>query len=404
MKASRCLPQAPVISARRPPCRASPYVVMPGRCRTGRSWSQLARRGTAPHRLVMRARIVLLAADGLANCVIAARLGICDDTVRKWRRRYCQQGLDGLADAPRPGRPRKFAAQVAAEVKALACELPAASGTAAGPVELPRAGPRGSRRRHHPGGLGVHGAPMAGRRRAQALAAPVVDLPPRPVLRPQGRPRAGPVPADLGRPAAGRRRVRDQRRRETRRPGPPADPPAAAARHRGRAMRAESEYARGGTLAYLAAYDVHHARVIGRCEPTTGIKPFTALVNQVMATEPYASARRVFWVVDNGASHRNWAAAARLSDAYPNAQMVHLPVHASWLNQVEIYFSVIQRKLLTPDDFADLDILASQILAFEDHYNATARPFDWKFTRTDLNQLLNRLARHDPAAPPPLAA
>ena len=89
--------------------------------------------------------------------------------------------------------------------------------------------------------------------------------------------------------------------------------------------------------------------------------------------------------MDNGASHRNWAAAARLSDAHPNAQMVHLPVHASRLNQVEVYFSVIQRKLLTPDDFEDLDELAAQILAFEKHYNAAARPFGWKFTRTDLN-------------------
>ena len=78
-------------------------------------------------------------------------------------------------------------------------------------------------------------------------------------------------------------------------------------------VRAESEYVRCGTLAYLAAYDVHRARVFGRCEPSTGIKPFTALVDQVMRTEPYASAKRVFWVVDNGASHRNWAAAARLS-------------------------------------------------------------------------------------------
>jgi hypothetical protein len=169
-------------------------------------------------------------------------------------------------------------------------------------------------------------------------------------------------------------------------------------------MRTESEYVRCGTLAYLAAYDVHQAKVMGRCEPTTGINPFTALVDQVMRTEPYASAKRVFWVVDNGASHRNWAAAARLSDAYPDAQTVHLPVHASWLNQVEVYFSVIQRKLLTPDDFGDLDSLADQVLALERHYNATARPFDWKFTRTDLNQLLKRIGRHDPFAPQPLAA
>ena len=102
----------------------------------------------------------------------------------------------------------------------------------------------------------------------------------------------------------------------------------------GRAMRAESEYHRFGALAYLAAYDVHRARVFGRCEPSTRIKPFTALVDQVMGAEPYTSAKRVFWVVDNGASHRNWAAAARLSEPYPNAQIVHLPVHASWLNQV----------------------------------------------------------------------
>ena len=153
-----------------------------------------------------------------------------------------------------------------------------------------------------------------------------------------------------------------------------------------------------------AVYDARHARVFGRCEPSTGIKPFTALVDQVMRAEPYASARRVFWVVDNGASHRNWAAAGRLSSAYPNAQMVHLPVHASWLNQVEVYFSVIQRKLLTPDDFDDLGHLAEQILAFEDRYNAQARPFDWRFTRTGLNQLLARIHKHDRFSPLPLAA
>src|SRR5262249_42282454 len=172
----------------------------------------------------------------------------------------------------------------------------------------------------------------------------------------------------------------------------------------GRAMRAESEYRRCGTLAYLAAYDVHRAKVMGRCESSAGIKPFTALVDQVMTAEPYASAKRVFWVVDNGASHRNWAAAARLSDAYPNAQMVHLPVHASWLNQVEVYFSVIQRKLLTPDDFEGPDELPAQTLAFEKHSNAAARPFDWRFTRTDLNQLLARVRQRDRHAPHPQAA
>ena len=72
----------------------------------------------------------------------------------------------------------------------------------------------------------------------------------------------------------------------------------------GRAMRVEHEYDRGGALQYLAAWDVHRAKIFGRCEPKTGIEPFGRLVEQVMHVEPYASARRVFWVVDNGSSHR----------------------------------------------------------------------------------------------------
>jgi hypothetical protein len=84
--------------------------------------------------------------------------------------------------------------------------------------------------------------------------------------------------------------------------------------------------------------------------------------------------------------------------------MVHLPVHASWLNQVEIYFSAVQRKALTPDNFTDLDAVAQRLLAFQARYNRTASPFDWTFNRTDLNNLLTRLGKHDPHTPSPLAA
>ena len=120
-------------------------------------------------------------------------------------------------------------------------------------------------------------------------------------------------------------------------------------------MRIEHEYDRGGALAYLAAWDVHRARLFGRLEPTTGIEPFGRLVAQVMTVEPYASAKRVFWVVDNGSSHRGKASVDRLQGQWANLRLVHLPVHASWLNQIEIYFSVVQRKVLSPNDFTDLD-------------------------------------------------
>jgi hypothetical protein len=160
----------------------------------------------------------------------------------------------------------------------------------------------------------------------------------------------------------------------------------------GRATRVEFEYERGGALQYLAAWDVGRARLFGRCEPHSGAEPFDRLVAQVMSEEPYRSARRVFWVVDNGSSHRGQPAIRRLAEAYPRLVLVHLPVHASWLNQVEIYFSVLERKVLTPPDAGSLDALAARILKFQADYELLARPFEWKFTRADLVTLLGRLA------------
>ena len=153
----------------------------------------------------------------------------------------------------------------------------------------------------------------------------------------------------------------------------------------------EHEDERGGALAYLAAWDVRRGQVQGRCEDKTGKAPFGRLVDQVMRQEPYRSAPRVFWVVDNGSSHRGATAARALAARYPNLILVHLPTHASWLNQVEIYFSIIQRKVLTPNDCADLTAVERRVLAYEDLYNDTARPFAWHFTREDLTHRLAQL-------------
>ncbi len=156
-------------------------------------------------------------------------------------------------------------------------------------------------------------------------------------------------------------------------------------------MRVEAEYERCGAWAYFAAWDVHRARIFGRCEPTTGIVPFYRLVDQVMSQEPYRSADRVFWVVDNGSSHRGQRSIRRLQQRWPNAILIHTPVHASWMNQIEIYFSIVQRKLLTPNDFQSLLDLEHRLLAFQTHYEQTAQPFQWKFDRTDLHRLLAKL-------------
>jgi hypothetical protein len=157
-------------------------------------------------------------------------------------------------------------------------------------------------------------------------------------------------------------------------------------------IHVEHEYDRGGALAYLAAWDVRRGQIQGRCEARSGKAPFTRLVDQVMQQEPYRAAPRVFWIVDQGSSHRGAKAARELQGRHPTLILVHLPTHASWLNQVEIYFSIIQRKVLPPNDFANLAAVEQRLLAYEALYNAMARPFAWTFTRADLER---RLAQFD---------
>lgn len=162
----------------------------------------------------------------------------------------------------------------------------------------------------------------------------------------------------------------------------------------GSPMRIEHEYKRCGAWAYMAALDVHRAKVFGRCESKSGIAPFGRLVDQVMRQPPYSQARRVFWIMDNGSSHRGAKCVARLQEKYPRLVPVHGPVHASWLNQIEIYFSIVQRKALTPNDFPSLAAVEERLLTFQTHYETIARPFEWKFTRRDLAKLLNKINLH----------
>ena len=166
----------------------------------------------------------------------------------------------------------------------------------------------------------------------------------------------------------------------------------------GQSTRVEHEYDRAGALVYLAAWDVRRAKLFGRCQAQSGIVPFDQLVAQVMGQEPYRSAQRVFWIIDNGSSHRGEKSVQRLQRTWPNLIPVHLPIHASWLNQIEIYFSILQRKALTPNDFPSLSHLEEQILSFQTDYERRAKPFQWKFTRSDLDQLLDKIVPQTKAA------
>ena len=365
-----------------------------------RRLAKLASSGTAPYQQVIRARIVLAAECGWSNNAISRRLGVSVDTVRCWRGRYADQGLAGLTDRPRSGRPPGLSPLQVAEVKALACQLPAETGVPLSRWSCPElAGEVISR--------GIAPAISASTVR-RILAADTL----KPwhyrswlfIRDPDFAVKAGRV-LDLYARVWQDVRLRDDEyvissdektSIQARCRCHPTLPPGAS-----RPMRVEHEYDRGGALAYLAAYDVHQAQLIGLCSDTTGIDPFTDLVDEVMTRQPYASAHRVFWVVDNGSSHRGQTAIDRLTRRYPNTVMVHTPVHASWLNQVEIVFSILQRKVVAPNDFTDLDQVQERLAAFEHRYNQTARPFRWKFTTTDLHDLLTRIERHEQTEPSP---
>lgn len=134
--------------------------------------------------------------------------------------------------------------------------------------------------------------------------------------------------------------------------------------------------------------------VAARPEAKTGIRPCGRLVGQVMRQQPYRSAPRVFWIMDNGSSHHGHACIQRLRRRWPTTIPVHTPVHARWLNQVEVYFSILQRRVLTQNNFHSRAELEDCLLRFQNHYCAAARPFQWKFTRGDLKTLLSKIQAH----------
>jgi transposase len=357
---------------------------------------RLVRAGSTEQRLAQRAGIVLAAADGQPNVRIAAWLGVCEDTARKWRHRWCAApGVSSLGDAKRRGRPAVFTAVQVAQVKALACTPPKDSGLPLSKWSCPELAVQAVN-----GGICEDISPSTVRRwlSEDALkpwqyqswifitypnfavqAQKVLDLYAREWDgKPLGR-NDYVISADEKTSIQARCRCH------------PTLPPGKA-----RTMQVNHDYHRCGAVAYLAAYDVHRAKTFGRCEDTTGIVPFARLVEQVMTREPYKSADRVFWAVDNGSSHRGQTAIDRLAERFPTAVMVHTPVHASWLNQIEIVFSIVQRKVLSPNDFDDLDVVIARLAAFETRYNQAAKPFKWKFTTTDLADFLDRLDHHRP--------
>ena len=370
--------------------RSSPYVIR----LSSAEEAELRRRVTKytlPYFQVQRAKMILYAAQGRSNDEIAARLDTRREVVSLWRKRFFTDRLAGLEEQARTGRPGLFPPELVVQIKALACELPAKYGrplsrwsTTDRVQQVQQSGRVASRsgstlwRWLHEDAIrpwyqrswifprDPEFATKAGR---------VLDLYAREWQGSSLKEDEFVISADEKTSIPARRR-----KHRTQNCGPHTP------------MRVEHEYFRCGAWTYIAALDVHHARIFGRCEAKNGLAPFDRLVDQVMTRPPYNDARRVFWIVDNCSAHRGVKAAERLRDRYRRLTLVHAPIHASWLNQIEIYFSIVQRKVLTPNDFTDLNTLAERLLDFQYYWETTARPFEWKFTRQDLGRFLSRFS------------
>ncbi|MGI5133588.1 IS630 family transposase [Streptomyces sp. CA-106110] len=315
--------------------------------------------------VVRRARIVLLATEGLPHTHIAARLGCSLPTVRTWRERFRRRGVPGLFDRPRSGRPERYGPSERLAVVATATSTPpegasvwtrasiaahlAERGPAPSPSTVGRILAEAEVRPHKVRGWLNRADDPAFWAQVGAVCRLYLNLPPATVL--------VSVDEKTGIQAKSRRH-----------PNLPAGP--------GHDQRREFEYRRHGTVSIIAALDVATGQVIAQRIARNDSATFIAFLRQLdQLTDP---ALRIHLIMDNGSSHTSKATRAWLA-AHPRFAVTHTPKHASWLNMVEQWFSALTRRLLRRGDFASREDLEAQITAYTVDYNRTARPYRWRY-------------------------
>lgn len=320
---------------------------------------------SCPQAIALRARIVLLAADGLANSAIAAGLGCSEPTVRRWRRRFERRGVPGLFDRSRCGRPDRFSPSQRLAVIAVATSLPpegaarwtqaliaghlAERGLALSRATVRRVLAEAKIRPHKVRGWLNRADDDAFWTKAGAVCRLYLDIPADTLL----------VSVDEKTGIQARSRIR---------PAQPAQP--------GRDRRVEFEYKRHGTVSIVAAMDVATGQVVAeRIERNDSAHFIRFLATLDRNTHP---ALRIHLVMDNGSSHTSRATRAWLA-AHPRFTVTYTPKHASWPNMIEQWFSALTRRVLRGGDFPSRDDLEAKITAFTIRHNRTARPYRWRY-------------------------
>jgi transposase len=332
------------------------------------SLEELTRSRSAPLRRVQRARAALACADGDTNAAVARALGVHLDTVRRWRKRFATEGLAALEDRPRPGRSRRYGPDVHLAIVATVTS------------DRPATDSQWTHRAiaHHLASTGIS-ASQVGRILAD------LDLKPHLVRGWLTRPedpdfytKAAEVCAlYLHRPPHSVVLSVDEKTamqaRSRRHPTRPAGP--------GRIERREFEYRRHGTASIVAALDVHTGQVLVEDITRNDSAAFIRFLR--LLDHSIGPALAIHLVLDNGSSHVSKATRAWLA-AHPRFTVHHTPKHASWLNQIEIFFSILARRLLLRGEFTSRQDLTDQIRDFTLAYDDEAHPFRWTYDGTPL--------------------
>jgi transposase len=322
------------------------------------------REATGEARAAQRARIVLLAADGWSNRDIADTVGMHYNQVGLWRQRYEADGLAGLGDGDRPGRPPVYGHDDVLLLVKLATEPPPDGATRWTMDALADA-------------MADHGVPISASqvwRICQGL-----DLKPWQVQSwmtshdPDFWAKAGDVCGLYLDPPENAVvfSVDEKSGMQAKSRINPTKPPAPGLR-----TRREFEYQRHGTAVLFAALNVHDGDVTGWVTDSTRSENFVAFLGDLTAQTPRHL--HLHCIVDNLKTHST----PEVDEFLAKHKRVHLhftPTHASWLNQVELFFSILERRLLRYGEFVSVNDLADRVIAFINDYNRKAKPFRWTY-------------------------
>ena len=338
-----------------------------------KSLELLTRRGTAEQRQVVRAQIALMCHAGASTTAIAEAVGVSVQTVSHWRSRLARKGVQGLQEVPRPGRPRRIGETQRLELLALACEPAELQGRATPTLDelVDRAVQRGVVKqisRSHLQRI-LQAGDLRPHRVRQWLHSPD----------PQFRQKVNEICALYRRAPKGsvvlsideKTGIQAiERKHADREPQP------------GRARRREFEYIRHGTQALIAALDVHSGRVIGSCSDRRTQADLVAFMEQVALAHPKG---RVHIVWDNLNTHRAQAVWDDFNARHGNRFVFHFtPLHASWVNQIELLFGIYARRVLRHASHSSIAQLRERTEAFMAQRNQAPQPFKWTFAGFEL--------------------